>query len=63
MGIVIDARDRFARKSAAAFLGMRLSVEQAKERMALFSDEHASRIGAQARMLRGLPPVTKKPES
>ena len=62
MGVVIDATEKFALRTASWMLKQRYTKEQATERLQVFSKEHIQRIGAAARKLRGRPPIVPPPE-
>jgi hypothetical protein len=55
--MLIDAKRRFAKRTAKWLLGQRLKKEEVKERLtSVFSNDHIQAIGEEARKLKGLPP-------
>lgn len=58
--MIIDARKRFARRSAGWMLTSGLGREELAKRLRSFTDEHVKLINQQAREIRGKPPANVK---
>ena len=50
--MLIEARDRFAERTAIWLRNSRMTKEQVVERLKLFSDDHISLVGEKAKMLK-----------